>query len=136
VQRRKISRCEAYDSLYVDVKLIASTGANSTEDHNDVWEELRRLGAVQLRIPPLRDREEIAAFASFFLERLNPGRHREVRLQPEVLDGHRADAWPGNLRQLEERCCAPQWPTGARRPRESELFRALIDCAGLVGPVC
>ena len=103
VQGRKVSRCGAHESIDVDVRLIASTAASSAETRGDVWEELRRLGAVELRVPPLRDRpDEIAAFASFFMERHNRGLHREAQLRPDVLGAYQVDSWPGNLRQLEE----------------------------------
>ena len=103
VQARKVSRCGAHESIHVDVRLMASTAANTAETRGDVWEELRRLGAVELRVPPLRDRpEEIVAFASFFMDRHNRGLHREARLRPDVLGVYQVDSWPGNLRQLEE----------------------------------
>lgn len=77
--------------------------ANSAEIRGDVWEELRRLGAVELRVPPLRERpDEIVAFASFFMDRHNRGLRRQARLRPDVLGAYQTDSWPANLRQLEE----------------------------------
>lgn len=61
-----------------------------------------RLNGVTLDLPPLRDRvEDIALLADHFLaraERDGAGRHR---LAPEALAFLRAQAWPGNVRQLE-----------------------------------
>ena len=136
VQARKVSRCGAHETIHVDVRLMASTAANTAETRGDVWEELRRLGAVELRVPPLRDRpEEIVAFASFFMDRHNRGLHPEARLRPDVLRAYQADSWPGNLRQLEEAVLQQVRADGRPVCSVNPRFGDVIYCSGLVDSV-
>lgn len=84
----------------VDVRIIAATNrpledaVRSGRFRSDLY---HRVGQIQLRVPPLRDRpEDIPALAEFFLSRSHP----EVRLSAEALKRLRAYAWPGNIREL------------------------------------
>jgi len=88
----------------VDVRVIASTVHEpETGDPDDLWQDLRRLNVVEVRIPPLRQRtEEIPDFASFFLEQFNRRYRRHVQLCPDVLAAFSAHSWPRNVRELEE----------------------------------
>ena len=88
----------------VDVRVIASTVHEpETGDPDDLWQDLRRLNVVEVRIPPLRQRtEEILDFASFFLEQFNRRYRRHVQLCPDVLAAFSAHSWPRNVRELEE----------------------------------
>jgi DNA-binding NtrC family response regulator len=96
-----VARAGSCESIPVDVRLIASA-APSTHDDEDLRGDLACLGAVELVIPPLRQRpEEIPAFAEFFLEQLNHRFHRDFRLCTEMIDAFRAQSWPGNIRELE-----------------------------------
>src|SRR5439155_688611 len=80
-----------------DVRAIGSTVEGiGARDRDDLWQELRRLYVVEISIPPLRQRrEEIPAFASFFLERFNRRYRREAELCPEAMARFRAHSWPG-----------------------------------------
>ena len=102
----EVSRSGGRGIVSVDARLLASTTfayGMSTRVAEDLWHGLERLGAVELRIPPLRRRpQEIPIFASFFLERMNHRYHRQARLCPEVIAELQERAWPGNLRELEE----------------------------------
>jgi len=88
----------------VDVRVIASTTHEAeAEDPDNLWKDLRRLNAVEVRIPPLRQRtDEIPDYASFFLEQFNQRYRRDVQLCPDVLAAFSAHLWPGNVRELEE----------------------------------
>lgn len=100
----EVSRAGGRDITRVDVRVIAATArCAETEGGDGLWQELRRLNAVEISIPPLRQRtEEIPLFASFFLEQFNARYRRDVQLCPEVMAAFRARPWPGNIRELEE----------------------------------
>ncbi|MEJ6000994.1 sigma-54-dependent Fis family transcriptional regulator [Paucibacter soli] len=57
-----------------------------------------RINGLALRLPPLRERQDLPALIAAMLAELQPG--RELAVQPELLAALRAYAWPGNLRQL------------------------------------
>jgi len=99
----ELSRTGGRELIRVDVRAIGSTVEGiGARDRDDLWQELRRLYVVEISIPPLRQRrEEIPAFASFFLERFNRRYRREAELCPEAMARFRAHSWPGNVRELE-----------------------------------
>src|SRR3989442_6063759 len=88
----------------VDVRVIASTVHEpETGDPDNLWQDLRRLNVVEVRIPPLRQRtEEIPDFASFFLEQFNRRYRRHVQLFPYVLAAFSAHSWPRYVPRLDE----------------------------------
>lgn len=102
----EVSRCGGQGIVRVHVRCLASTTVRrgtSTRVAEDLRHALKCLNAVEISIPPLRQRpQEIPAFASFFLERMNRWYRRQVQLCPEVIEEFRERAWPGNLRELEE----------------------------------
>jgi transcriptional regulator with PAS, ATPase and Fis domain len=57
-----------------------------------------RLNGLTVRLPPLRDRQDLPTLARRLLDRDAGSRH--LRLSAEVLSLFAAGAWPGNLRQL------------------------------------
>ena len=62
-----------------------------------------RISAVQITIPPLRERpDDIALLAQHFLERHQaPGSADASRLSPHTADELARYSWPGNVRELE-----------------------------------
>jgi transcriptional regulator with GAF, ATPase, and Fis domain len=100
----EVSRAGGREVIRVDVRVVASTARSAeTGGGDDLWQELRRLNAIEISIPPLRHRaEEIPVFASFFLEQFNRRYRRDVEICPEVMAAFRARSWPGNIRELEE----------------------------------
>jgi len=99
----EISRAGNREVIRVDVQLVASTAQGATGRDGDLWPELARLDAVELWVPPLRQRpEEIPAFTSFFLERFNRRYQRQVELCADTIAALQAHPWPGNLRELAE----------------------------------
>jgi two-component system, NtrC family, response regulator AtoC len=84
----------------VDVRVIAATNQELEAAvklgrfRSDLY---HRLGQVQLRIPPLRERqEEIEALADFFLQQHCPG----SKFSKAAIDVMREYRWPGNVREL------------------------------------
>jgi transcriptional regulator of acetoin/glycerol metabolism len=59
-----------------------------------------RLDGLSLRLPPLREREDLPALSASLLRRLRP--QSTPSLEPEVARAFAAYRWPGNVRQLEQ----------------------------------
>jgi len=84
----------------VDVRIIAATNqelesaVKTGRFRSDLF---HRLGQVQLRIPPLRERpEDLEALAEFFLQQHAPGMHFSAAAMA-LMRNYR---WPGNIREL------------------------------------
>ncbi len=106
LQDKVIQRVGGKENIPVDVRIVAAT-------HRDLERAMAekqfredlfyRLTAVVIRLPPLRERrEDIPALAGYFLRRFQqelklPG----AGLEPEALAWLELQAWPGNVRQLE-----------------------------------
>ncbi len=105
LETKRITRVGSQRELQLDVRIVAATHrdieamAEQELFRRDLW---FRLSAIELVVPPLRDRrEEIAPLAHHFM-RLAGARF------DAVLDGMDADAmdavmsyhWPGNVREL------------------------------------
>lgn len=99
----EVSRTGGSEIIRTDVCVIASDVNDRENDGDDgVWQELHRLNAVEICIPPLRERtEEVPGFASFFLERFNRRYRRDIQLCPDVMATFQAHSWPGNIPELE-----------------------------------
>src|SRR5882724_6732013 len=106
LQEGEVRRVGDARSTRVDVRLLAATNRDlaAQVQAGRFREDLYyRLNVVQLRLPPLRDRqEEIAALSKQLLarhgERLGmPPR----RLSPRALAFLKTYRWPGNVRELE-----------------------------------
>lgn len=84
----------------VDVRVIAATNQDleaavkAGRFRSDLY---HRLGQVQLRIPPLRERpEDLEALADYFLQQHCP----EVKFSGTAMEALRLYPWPGNVREL------------------------------------
>ncbi len=84
----------------VDVRIIAATNQDLEAAvkvgrfRSDLY---HRLGQIQLRIPPLRERpEDLEAMADYFLQQHCPGMH----FSPAALEVMKAYRWSGNVREL------------------------------------
>lgn len=109
-----------------------------------------RLAAARLRLPPLRERDDLLQLASGMLARAGEGPVR--RLAPAALPLLAAQAWPGNLRELENLLATaaalsdaaeigpealapllgPAPPGPEAQPFEARLRRALAEAGGNV----
>jgi len=100
----EVRRAGGDEISHVDVRMLASAVPGAETGGQDaLWRALRRLGAVEVSLPPLRERpEEIPIFASFFAELFGSRYRRDVQLCPETLEMFRRHSWPGNVRELEE----------------------------------
>src|SRR5437868_3465274 len=87
--------------ISVNVRIIAATNRDLEEEvkngkfRRDLY---HRLGQVQLRVPPLRQRpEDIVGLAELFLRE----QREEASFSPEAIQLLRSYSWPGNVRELK-----------------------------------
>ena len=99
-------RCGGHSPIRTDVRIIAATSRDLelAAVEKRVHEELfYRLSAFELRVPPLRERqEEIPLLLGHLMNRLT--RRYGVpapRFSTALLDACQQCAWPGNLHELE-----------------------------------
>jgi DNA-binding NtrC family response regulator len=106
LQERRVERLGGSGSLAVDVRVLAATHRDLTQDvaagrfRADLF---YRIQVVPIELPPLRQhRDDIALLASHFLRRARAAAGREpARLAPAALSALEHYAWPGNVRELE-----------------------------------
>ncbi len=114
LQDGSFSRVGANETLTTDVRIVAATHKNLTEEvaagrfREDLY---YRLNVVEIKIPALRERlEDIPLLAEYFLQRITKknGMAR-IRISAEAVATLQAHHWPGNVRELENtiaRACA------------------------------
>jgi DNA-binding NtrC family response regulator len=106
IQDQNFERVGGLKNISVDVRLIAATNRNLTQEVKEgkFREDLfYRLNVFPIHIPPLRERtEDILPLTAHFLEKFNRKLKKQVEcLSPEVGDCLTAYPWPGNIRELE-----------------------------------
>ena len=106
LQDHRFERVGGEETLEVDVRVIAATNKNLTEEmkKGTFREDLYyRLNVIPIFIPPLRERkDDISLLASHFLQKFNRERGKEVTgFSPEVMEIFLRHSWPGNVRELE-----------------------------------
>jgi transcriptional regulator with GAF, ATPase, and Fis domain len=91
-----------------DIRIVAATNRNLEEmiKSGEFREDLYyRLNVVNLWLPPLRERgDDVFIIAKALLSKFAEELHSNVRgFSPQALTAIRKYAWPGNIRQLENR---------------------------------
>jgi DNA-binding NtrC family response regulator len=101
-----IDRVGGTSPTRVDVRLVAAT-------HRDLKKEveegrfredlLYRIGVVEVRVPPLRERsDDVPLLVEFFLDKHARRLHRDrPRIGPAAESALAVAPWPGNVRELE-----------------------------------
>ena len=108
LQEQTIERVGGRRIIQVDTRVIAATNADLHQSIADgkFREDLYyRLAVVVLRIPPLRDRpSDIPLLAKAFLQKFATQNNKETRdFSPAAMAALQQCAWPGNIRELENR---------------------------------
>lgn len=92
-------------SVVVDVRIVAATNQDipgligEGRFRQDLY---YRLGVVELRVPPLRDRrQDIPALVRHFLKASAVRTGRRLEVSPAAMDLLSRHDWPGNVRELE-----------------------------------
>jgi two-component system, NtrC family, response regulator len=108
LQEQRIERVGGRESIAVDVRVVAATNVNLVEalERAQFRKDLfYRLSVVQIRVPPLRERQEdILYLAQAFMLRYRDELHSKVNaFSDESREAIQAYEWPGNVRELENR---------------------------------
>lgn len=106
LQEGEIRKVGSTQSRKVNVRMIAATHRNlkamtrTGEFREDLY---YRLNVMQIRIPPLRERDaDILGLARRFLERQSKNMGKPgLKLSPESMQALKRHNWPGNVRELE-----------------------------------
>lgn len=106
IQEKEIRRVGANRSIAVDVRIIAATNLNLSEEvkgkrfRDDLY---YRLNVIELKLPPLRERrEDIPLLVDAFLKKCGESRGKDVKGVSESALAMLMDYdWPGNVRELE-----------------------------------
>ena len=103
IQDLAVERVGSTGVQRVDIRIVAATNrslAEMVERRLFRADLFYRLGGVDLRVPPLRERRtDIAELSEYFLHRL---RHvRALRLTDAAREALLLYDWPGNVRELE-----------------------------------
>jgi len=112
IQESEFERVGGVKTISVDVRLIAATNRNLTEEiaagrfREDLY---YRLNVVNVHLPPLRERKsDIPLLIEHFLGRFNTRLKKNVQgVEPAAMELLINHAWRGNIRELEnaiERC--------------------------------
>ncbi|NIS69916.1 MAG: response regulator [Proteobacteria bacterium] len=106
LQEREFERVGGVESVRVDVRIIAATNRDLTQQVRDgkFREDLLfRLNVIPIHIPPLRERrEDIPLLIDHFLRLFQTRYHRNIeKISEEAMDRMVNYPWPGNVRELE-----------------------------------
>lgn len=105
IQERKFKRVGSGKDIDADVRVVVASNENLKEASRKgkFREDLyHRFNEFSISLPPLRERkEDIALFASFFLEKVSAELDKRLEgFDDEVLQLFRQYDWPGNLREF------------------------------------
>jgi len=101
LQERKVVPLGGHRAYDFDVNLICATHRNLHEMmtqkifRDDLY---YRINGIAVKLPPLREREDLVAMCQNVLRKLSP--HRHLTIEPSLLEAFLRYSWPGNLRQL------------------------------------
>ena len=150
LEEEEFERVGGVKTMRVDVRILATTNRNlEIECRRGTfrYDLFYRLNAIQLRLPPLRDRrEDIGPLADHFFAKFSkdapPGLRGISDAAKKILTGYH---WPGNIRQLRNivhRACIlakgneilaqdvpflePAWNPGATPQTIADMERQLI----------
>ena len=106
VQERVVDVVGADAPVPVDVRVVAATNQplGQMVSEGTFREDLfYRLNVVELRVPPLRERnDDVEPLARHFISHY--AGHREIHLPAAVVQVLQEQPWPGNVRELENAC--------------------------------
>jgi transcriptional regulator with PAS, ATPase and Fis domain len=108
LQERQVTKVGDNKAESVDIRVVAATHRNLEQmvKEGSFREDLYyRLNVVQLHLPPLRERgEDVVVIANFLLQKFADEYGKKIKgFAPKSLVAIRKYAWPGNVRQLENR---------------------------------
>jgi DNA-binding NtrC family response regulator len=105
LERSQVRRLGGHATIPVDVRVLASCTSRpeAATDTSALRDALSRLDAVEIAIPPLRERgHQTPALAALLLARFNQEYQHQTVLWPATVRLLTEYSWPGNLRELVE----------------------------------
>jgi two-component system, NtrC family, response regulator AtoC len=108
LQDKRLQRLGGTQSIPINARIVAATNREleSLLKEGKFREDLYyRLNVIRIELPPLRDRrEDIPRLVGLFVERLNREMGRRIEgIESEAMARLQAYAFPGNVRELENR---------------------------------
>ncbi len=108
LEQQSFRRLGGTRDVDVDLRIMAATNRQLADAINAGRFRLDlyyRLNVIQLRLPPLRDRQEdILPLAQHFIGMFNAKFHRQIRgLSDTAILALRNHSWPGNIRELRNK---------------------------------
>lgn len=105
IEEKKITRVGGEGPIDVNVRIISACNKppfQCVEDGTLREDLFYRIGSVQLRIPPLRERrEDIKELTDYFINEYNQKMDGEIfGVEDEVSELFKTYHWPGNVREL------------------------------------
>ncbi len=104
VEDGRVTPVGANVAFDVNVRIIAATNVNleAAIERGDFRGDLyHRLSALELHVPPLRDRgDDVVEIAEHFLDLRAARKGKRARLKPAAADRLLDYDWPGNVREL------------------------------------
>ncbi len=105
IQERKFKRVGGNKEMDVDVRIIVASNENLQDAYQKgkFREDLyHRFNEFSINLPPLRNRrQDIPAFAHFFLEKTNEELEKNITgFEDDVIQMFMNYSWPGNLREF------------------------------------
>lgn len=105
LQEREITRIGGYKPIPIDVRVIAATNKNLSEEvkKGNFREDLYwRLNVITIDIPTLKERKnDIIELLEYFITKYSNGRPFKAKLHPDTKNILKNYDWPGNVRELE-----------------------------------
>jgi len=106
IDRKEIVRVGSVNPIRLEARIVCATNRDLREQiarrlfREDLF---YRIGVVEIRIPPLRERpEDIPDLAAHFIARLNRELKRDFqRVEPDAMAAMKGHEWRGNVRELQ-----------------------------------
>ncbi len=127
IQNREVYPVGSSKPVSTDVRIISATNLPLQEmiQQKTFREDLYyRLNAIQVEIPPLRERkEDIPVLSEFFLEKYSAYYQKTgLRMDEGALASLKQHDWPGNIRELEHTIEKAVILSGKNRIQTGHLF--------------
>lgn len=106
IQNRKVVRLGEATERPIDVRIICATNApiyQMVEQQTFRQDLLYRINAIELKLPPLRERvEDIELLTRHFVTKMSQKYHKkDFDIIPSTIAKLKGYHWPGNIRELE-----------------------------------
>jgi DNA-binding NtrC family response regulator len=106
LQRREITRVGANHAIPIDIRLICATNMplyEMVEDGEFRQDLLYRINTVELRLPPLREREDDIPILADYYTKMYCEKYKvpQKTLSPNTIKKLQKYHWPGNIRELQ-----------------------------------